>query len=103
MAIATSNTVSVASVAATDWVKMRTGINRIYVSCATWGTTSVAYQLSHDADTAYPLESPIGTALTTTTNRCFDVIGPGYVRLNCTAYDANAVTLKVLNPIDDRL
>jgi hypothetical protein len=102
MAIAAGRTTTVSSATTSDWVKLKAGTNRIYVSCATWSTTSVSMQVSNDASTAYPCENSSGQ-IVCTANKCFDVDGPGYIRLNCTAYAANAVTLNVTNPIDDRL
>lgn len=102
MAIATGRTTSVASATTSDWVAMKSGVNRVYVSCGTWSTTSVAMQVSHDASTVYPCEDVSGQ-IVCTSNKVFDVDGPGYVRMNCTAYAANAVTMLVANPIDDRL
>ena len=102
MAIATGRTTTVSSATTSDWVKLKTGTNRIYVSCATWSTTSVAMQVSNDASTAFPCEDSSGQ-IVCTSNKAFDVDGPGYFRMNCTAYAANVVTMAVTNPIDDRL
>ncbi len=101
MAIASGNTTTVASATASDWVKLKSGVNRIYVRCDTWSTTSVTMQSSNDAVYVYPVEDGNGSVIATA-NKVFDVDGPGYVRMNATAYAASPVTLLASNPIDDR-
>ena len=90
-----SASATVSSIAASSWVKLKRGANRIYVSCATWSTTSVAMQVSNNESTAYPCEDGSGQ-IVCTANKVFDIDGPGNIRMNCTAYAANAVTMTVV-------
>lgn len=103
MAIASSKTISIVANGQTSWIPLAPGHNRVFVKSTNWSTSSLAISLnSVDSASGAPAEITDGEPLViATSNKVFDVDGPGYIGGVMSTYGSTAVTVEVLDKDSD--
>lgn len=99
MTIAAGNKLTVTATGQTGYLKLKKGINKLFVSTTSWSTSSLTLRTSPDGTDAKGSDvknGPNGDTVTiSTANQSLIVYGPGYLGANVTAYGGTAVEIEL--------
>lgn len=101
MAVSTSKSVSMTGNGLSSWVPLAKGWNRVYIKSTAWSTSSVAVVLNNVDSSAYAAAEDANGAVVATSNKSFDLLGPGLIAGVMSTYGSTAVTLTVTDLLTD--